>query len=203
MPLVDNVDWEGLWKEEKTPWDLSGPHEATSYIAKKLQTTTGFVFKEKKVVIPGAGSAHDAAVFLDLGAAVTAIDLSKTACQVSSKLYGHIDGFSVIHSDVTKMSSDFSCDVIFDRAMLCALNGDKRLEYVKACTKMLKPGGFFITVAFTEFTHTIDGPPFLTDEYELAKMFGDSFNLVRAEKSSFNSGVELITKELIYIYTKK
>lgn len=200
---MTRVDWSKKWDEGETPWDLGGPHPATEYLTEELERMLPRFLEGKKVLIPGAGRAHDSQVFLRKLAAVEAVDLSPKACELANKLYGSHASFSAICAEISDHVAESTYDVVFDRAMLCALSGQQRLAYVSAVTKGLKPGGVFLSVVFSAFKEQIEGPPFLVSEREVFEMFLGDFDLMLAEASRFKSGLGLIDKETLYIFRKK
>jgi thiopurine S-methyltransferase len=201
--MTDQTNWKQHWEDKRTPWDLGKPHAATRYLVGQCKDKLNISFEDKEVVIPGAGRAHDARVFLERKAKVTAVDLSEIACDEAIKLYGRFDEFSALPGDIHEFSKENRCDIVFDRAMLCALPDVSRKEYLKSMTSLIRQGGLFISVTFRSFNQDIEGPPFVVSEKEMSDLFSNDFDLVIVEKSKFDSGVDLICGEQLYVYRKK
>ena len=201
--MQDKTDWKKHWEDEHTPWDLKGPHPATRYMTAEAKKILTYDYKDKHVIIPGSGRAHDAKVFLEKSSKVTAVDLSEIACEEARKLYGKFPGFEAKSGDFFKMSESMDADIVFDRAMLCALPSELRKVYVSSVAKVLKKGGLVFTVPFREFEQEIDGPPFTISETEMNELFGNDFELVMTERSKFESGLGLIKNEHLYVYSRK
>lgn len=203
--MIDKTDWKKFWEEDRTPWDLGGPHLATRYILAEVSKTSKYDFANKHVVIPGSGRAHDASIFLQKKSNVVAYDLSKIACRESEQLHSKFPGFRAVEGDYIKAAEaePGTVDMVFDRAMLCALPKPLRKSYITAATSHLKPGGLFITIPFRKFVEKIDGPPFEVSQDEIVELFDKNFDLVLAERSMFETKIPLIEEEYIYVYRKK
>ena len=106
--MNDTTDWRKHWEDGRTPWDLGSPHAATRYLANCCKEILSFEFKGKDVVIPGAGRGHDAKIFLERGALVTAVDLSQIACDEARKLYGRQGQFSTVATDINNYAEKLS-----------------------------------------------------------------------------------------------
>lgn len=203
--MIDKTDWKKFWEEGRTPWDLGGPHLATRYILAEVSKTSKYDFANKHVVIPGAGRAHDASIFLQKKSNVVAYDLSKIACRESERLHSKFSNFSAVAGDyiVAAERAPGAVDVVFDRAMLCALPEPLRKPYINAAANHLRSGGLFITIPFRKFVEKIDGPPFEVSQTEIVELFNEHFDLVLAERSMFDTKIPLIEEEYIYVYRKK
>lgn len=201
--MQDQTDWKKFWNEGHTPWDLGRPHAATRYLVSEALGLLGESLLDKKVVIPGGGRAHDGRIFLERGAEVTTVDLSEVACSEAVKLYGANEKFKAVSGNFFEFAKKETYDIVFDRAMLCALPSDLRPTYINAASKCLDVNGLFLTIPFARFKQDIEGPPFVIDEKEIFELFSQDFDLVFAERSKFESGVGLIEDEFIYAFRKK
>jgi hypothetical protein len=203
--MQDQTDWKKFWQEGRTPWDLGCQHPATRYVLAEISKSIGYEFSDKMVVIPGAGRAHDAMIFLQKKAFVRAVDLSDIAVKEAEENFKSKRRFSATARDYFQLAQEDSegADVIFDRAMLCALPEGLRKKYAESVESHLKQGGLFISLPFRRFKEEISGPPFEVSEVEMTGLFEKNFNLVLAERSKFESGISLIEEEYIYVFRKK
>ena len=197
--------WHERWQENKTAWDLSGPHPLTWEI---LETATRLAPGScvGKWLIPGCGRAHDAKELLRHGIKqVVAKDLVPKAIDEARDLYGSLSGLTLFCGDVThvSMTEESSYDGVFDRAMLCALNGDLRSDYVKAMTLCLKPGGVFASIPFAETGNPASGPPFAISEADLRGIFTPHFEILYLEPRVSPACDQKILKEYIFLAQKR
>ena len=113
--------------------------------------------------MPGCGSGHDAAYFAQNGFEVTACDIVEDAVMKGRKLYGALPNLQFLQQDVLQeksfKSGDF--DVVYDRAMLCALSEGMRTKYIENCARWLGQNGHFISLLFSKRRRDESkGPPF-------------------------------------------
>ncbi len=174
------VDWNALYKESRTGWDLSGPHPCLPDLVALAEGHVPGVLpsseKLKSVLVPGCGYGHAADFFSKLGYSVVAVDLSELAIEQATKKYGG-PNCKFIAGDF--FAADFlkgKFDLVYDRAMYCALDADRRAAYFKKCTDLLKPNGSFLSILFHEIDPQLveNGPPF---EADFAALLADAGGL--------------------------
>lgn len=197
--------WHERWQENKTAWDLSGPHPLTEELL-ELAARLAPGSCVGKWLIPGCGRAHDAKVLLNHGIKqVVAKDLVPKAIDEARSLYGSMIGLTLSCGDVTDVSKSevASYSGVFDRAMLCALNGDLRINYVKAITACLKPGGVFASIPFAETGNPDSGPPFAVSDGDLRDIFKPYFEILYLEPRISPACDQKILKEHIFLAQKR
>lgn len=197
--------WHERWQENKTAWDLSGPHPLTEELL-ELSVRLAPGSWAGKWLIPGCGRAHDAKALLKHGIKqVVAKDLVPKAIDEARSLYGSMSGLTLFCGDVTDVSKseEATYSGIFDRAMLCALNGDLRVNYVKSMTACLKPGGIFASIPFAETGNPASGPPFAITDSELRSLFKSNFEILYLEPRISPACDEKILKEYLFLAQKR
>lgn len=147
MSPMDMQDWIDLWNHGETPWDLGGVHPATGILWSKWQQLSGKKPPEITVLMPGAGSAYDAEIFLDSGALVVAIDLSQKAQKKAVAAFASFDKFQYEVGDMFHWQPKYPFDVIYDRAVFCAFDQVERARYVAYCADILAPDGWLLSPA--------------------------------------------------------
>jgi thiopurine S-methyltransferase len=172
------IDWEAKYAEDRTGWDLAGshPHLTDLLALAKGHLPTHFQVGEKepkRLLVPGCGLGHASSFFAKLGFSVLSIDLSSTAIQKATVQYGGPsckfvagDFFSDQHSSSLPLSG---FDIIYDRAMYCALDVAERARYFKKCSELL-------SILFREIDSDLveNGPPF---EADFATLLDNAENL--------------------------
>jgi thiopurine S-methyltransferase len=197
--------WHQRWQENKTAWDLSGPHPLTRELL-DLSAKLSHGDLTGKWMIPGCGRAHDAKELFRAGIKeVVAKDLVPKAIEEARSLYGSIAGLSLISGDVTDVSKseESTFGGVFDRAMLCALNGELRSKYALAMTSLLKPGGIFASIPFAETGNPESGPPFAISESELRELFKPHFEILHLEPRVSPACDQKILKEWLFLAKKR
>ena len=182
------MDWKQRWVEKTTTWDLGGPHPLTSSLLSSAVSLSSKSISGKWL-IPGCGRAHDAPALIHAGAIeVHGVDLSEIAVEEASRLYGRLPGVTFAAGDITKIpelaTGRFSG--VFDRAMMCALQGQERFAYLQAIHGCLMDGGIFVSIPFASVARPENGPPFQMSESEIRQAFSAGWQilLLRAARSS-------------------
>ena len=157
--------WESRYRDGVIPWDAG----------KVPGSLPGFArtwVPGARVLIPGCGSAYEAAYLAGNKFHVLAIDFSPAAVAAARRTLGD-------RADIVRLADFFAddlgepFDVIYERAFLCALPRTMWGSYATRCAQLLKPngmiGGFFF------FAQTPKGPPFGTSAPELNALLGRDF----------------------------
>lgn len=199
----ENTGWRKSWQEGRTGWDLMGPHRLMPTVLERLRVEAG-VQEKAKVFVPGCGRAHDAAFFAKEAFITKASDLSYDAIEAAKSLYKDQVGLTLAVEDVMTVSENEQFDIVFDRAMLCAMRPHQRKPYLDQVHSMLKPGAVFVGILFESVSiDENDGPPFaLTQEMQRA-MFLENYELVCWEHYRNQEPPKAILTEDLVIWRKK
>ena len=76
-------------------------------------------------------------------------------------------------------------DWVFEHTLFCAIDVDRRHDYVEAVLHWLKPGGHYLAVNY--LIPDKDGPPFGTSRAELMDWFSTSFRAAGGMGAAFLS----------------
>ena len=193
--------WEQRWHENKTSWDLQGAHPLTQVLMEYVSANFQAAMMGRWL-IPGCGRAHDGVILLKHGAAeVVARDLVPKATEEARKLYGGMPNFKLECANIFDLAAH---DVgafagVFDRAMLCALSGIERDQYVKSVEKYLQAGGLFVSIPFAKTSQPESGPPFQITENQLRQQFNKDWKILRLESVVSAACDQKILGEWIFI----
>ncbi len=160
--------WESRYRDHIIPWDAGKVPAALQAFAHTLAPRT-------RILVPGCGSAYEAAFLHKRGFDVVAIDFSAAAVEVAQKNldpFGHI----VRLADFFAFDAGQPFDVIYERAFLCALPRTLWARYAVRCAELLSPNG--VIAGFFFFADTPRGPPFGTSEAELNARLGERFERI-------------------------
>ena len=160
--------WESRYRDNVIPWDAGKVPTSLQEYARKLSPGA-------RVLIPGCGSAYEAAYLAGQGFDVLAIDFSPAAVEAARKnLAGSAD--IVRLADFFAFDIDQPFDVIYERAFLCALPRKMWDGYADRCAELLRPIG--VIAGFFFFAETPKGPPFGTSQAELDRLMQPRFDRI-------------------------
>ena len=142
--------WESRYRDNVIPWDAGKVPASLQEYARNLSPGA-------RVLIPGCGSAYEAAYLSDQGCDVLAIDFSPAAVEAARK---NLAGFEHVLRSADFFDFDYGqpYDVIYERAFLCALPRRIWPQYALRTAQILRPGGELAGFFFLRETER--GPPF-------------------------------------------
>ncbi len=131
-----------------------------------------------EVFVPGSGSGHDVRALALHGAIVTGFDLSVTAI-AQACANPPLGNESYVLGDLFDLpASLFGCfDWVVEHTCFCAIPPLRRLDYVRAITQLLKPGGHYFAIFYLT-PEAEQGPPFGVTREEIGKLFDPAFKLL-------------------------
>lgn len=171
-PIESAEAWDKLYRDNENGWDLNQPAEALKDMLQRVK------LPKCRVLVPGCGYGHDAALFAQEGHIVTAIDLSDSAIAGAKERYGHLPNLRFEKADVFRLGSshDGAYDLIFEHTLYCAIPPKRREDLVKKWNQYLAPGGQLMGVFFA--MHKPFGPPFGGSEWELRERLRKYFRFL-------------------------
>ena len=169
--------WEDNYRSGRTGWDLGMPTPVFQRLAESGEFPPG------KMLVICAGRGYDARMFARFGFEVTAVDFAEEAVQEMLALNEPETSMEVIQADLFDlpafMKAEF--DYILEYTCFCAIDPQRRAEYINSVTNLLKPGGIYIALAFPIGGRT-GGPPFVVTPDELVDPLNEmGFELVSRE----------------------
>jgi methyl halide transferase len=179
--MVEDVNfsskWEADYRRKTDGWDLGGATPAF-----KSLTESGR-FKPGRMIVPGAGRGHDAREFARHGYQVTAIDFSPYVINEMKRLADPQAPIEVLQHDLFALPHelDGSFDYVLEYTCFCAIDPNRRIEYADLVTRLLRPGGVYIDLAFP-LDGRAGGPPFAVSDSELLNLYQErGFELLSRE----------------------
>ena len=169
--------WEADYARQTDGWDLGGPTPAFKRLILSGQLTPG------RMIVLGAGRGHDAREFARHGFQVTAVDFASQAAQEMQRLASPEAPVEILQHDIFTLpeSLNNSFDYVLEYTCFCAIDPKRRAEYADLVTRLLKPGGIYIDLAFP-LDGRKGGPPFAVSAAEVMDLFqARGFNLVSRE----------------------
>lgn len=146
------------WDAGRVPADLAAFAEACDHPLNTL--------------IPGCGSAWEAAHLAEVGWPVTALDFSPSAIATAETILGDWTG-KLLCADFFAFAPDSTYDLIYERAFLCALPRKLWDDWGRRVAELLPPGGLLAGYFF--FSDEPKGPPFGIGEARQAELLAGRF----------------------------
>lgn len=198
MHDVDRVAfWQDIYDAGDTRWDLGGPTPVF------VQLQTSKQFPPGRMLVPGAGRGYDAIWFAQQGFDVTAVDFAESAVH-DARANGEKAGVAVdvVQNDIFDVGAIYphTFDYVLEYTCFCAIDPNRRAEYMEVIRSVLKPNGLLIAIFFPMDARD-GGPPFQVREEEIDRLFSPHFERVLTETPE-NSVAPRAGKERLMIFRK-
>lgn len=185
--------WDSRFAGNVTPWDLGGvPANLHAFLCSErmadLLAQAEREGRALRVLIPGCGSAHEAAAFAQVGCQVIAVDFSAQAIAVAQQTLANAQArgevsaevvarVTLVNADFFSWQTDAPVDVVYERAFLCAIPRSLWDGYGQAVGRQLRPGGLLAGYYFTseDENASLKGPPFICHVPRLQGLLADGF----------------------------
>jgi SAM-dependent methyltransferase len=170
------MDWNARYNNDDMPWDKG---EGTPVLAELLTIVPQYFQANANALVPGCGLGHDVAMLHVAGINATGLDISETALKLAHKTHPEL-GDVWLKDDLFKMPDKASSyDLIWEHTCYCAIDPEKRADYVSSVFDLLKPDGYLAGVFFTDTGQPPEvGPPFSTTRDKVFENFSRMFSLV-------------------------
>lgn len=171
--------WEELYRLGATGWDLGGPTPA--FVA---LLTGPDAPAPGRMVVPGCGRGYDAVLFAQHGFDVIGVDHAPSAVEAASRLAHETRvACAFLQEDLFTLPTRYpACfDYVLEYTCFCAINPNRRAEYVKVVADVLRPGGELLGLFFPVLPsdYLLAGPPFPASEQEIRDLFSARFTIER------------------------
>ena len=190
-------DWDKLYIDNNTGWDLGEPTPVFTNIAKNI--------RPGNLCILGCGHGYDAIMFSQNGFNVTAVDFAPTPIKyINDKARELSLDIITIQENIFSLSPrlDNHFDYIIEQTCFCAIDPQKRKAYHDLVYNLLKPGGSIIGLWFPIGKSLSEGgPPFAVSEKEVKLLFNYKWD-VKKEEFPNNSIESRLGREKLIIFKK-
>ena len=171
--------WEQAYQSGEIAWDIGAP---TPIFNKWIKSQT----HSFTICVLGAGNGWDALNFAKQGHTVTAVDFASSAIENMRKSAKDLNvNLNLVHSDIFDLydilHSKF--DIVLEYTCYCAIDPDRRTDYVELVSYLLKPEGMLVALFFpTDKELNDDGPPYGVELDETLLSFSKYFKVVEQKK---------------------
>jgi hypothetical protein len=193
LPKLSGEYWEQRHVSGDTPWDIGGPSPALRKFYDTIED------RSLRVLIPGAGHAHEAKSLLELGFTnITVCDISSTA-MIQLQVLLPADGRVTFYTgDFFTMEGQF--DLIVEQTFFCALDPSYREAYVTKMADLLSENGMLAGLLFaTQFAK--EGPPFGGSIEEYRDLFTCKLHILKMKMCS-DSIPQRLGNEVFFVCKK-
>lgn len=205
--MLDKSYWQNRWQTGATPWDAG---EATTpireFVDYLVEKNTD---KNIRILIPGAGSGHEAVYFYRHGFYnITVCDWAEKAIEKLKQQLPDLKESQLVVGDFFDLKGTF--DLIIEQTFFCAIDPSLRPKYAQKCFELLDSveernsdnigKGSIYGVLFNQ-NFPFPGPPFggTSEEYRL--YFEPYFDIVTMDECK-NSIKPRVGTEL-WVHLKK
>ena len=198
MKKLNQEYWNNRYLQKNTPWDIGQP---STPLKNYLESLTD---KKMRILIPGAGYAHEAIFLHKRGFKnVFICDWAAGALEAIQSQVPDFPKEHLICDDFFKL--DLQVDLIIEQTFFCAIPRNLRLSYVKKAAQLLQntsySAGKIVGLLFAEEFEK-EGPPFGGTHHEYQKAFSPYFNIIKLNPS-YNSIAPRAGRELFVVFEKK
>jgi len=175
VPIVNSEYWENHYQQGTTRWDLG---KAAPPLVSLLDSPDS-ALKAGRVAVLGSGRGYDAMLFADHGFDVIGFDFAPLAIAEATTLaQATRNSAQFLQRDIFNLAGEFHdyFNYVIEHTCFCAIDPDKRPDYVKIVHAILPPQGELIGVFFT---HTRPGgPPFGVTPTQIKQYFEPEFEII-------------------------
>jgi 2-polyprenyl-3-methyl-5-hydroxy-6-metoxy-1,4-benzoquinol methylase len=192
-------DWEQLYQNqnvESMPWfnpDLDPDLD---------QALTQLNLHNSTALDLGTGPGTQAIALAERGFKVTATDLSATAIEKAQAiaLEKGLD-ISWKQDDILNSTLNQEFDFVLDRGCFHVLPPERRQDYVRLVTNLIKPNGYLLLKCFSHLQEGERGPYRFTPE-EIREIFSNQFNVLSIEHTVYHGTLSPLPRALFCILQK-
>ena len=173
--------WSKRFGEGVTPWDAGkAPAAFADFIVRQPAPLN--------TLIPGCGSAWEAAHLAELGWPVTALDFSPAAVAVAREVLGNA-AVDLVCADFFTFLPRRPYQLLYERAFLCALPRKLWADWGRRVAALLPPGG--LLAGFFFVCDWPKGPPFGILPEQLDELLTPNFE--RVEDAAVDDSISVFS----------
>lgn len=166
----DAAFWNQRFAADHTPWDARGVPPALTRFLEERAISLG-----RRVLVPGCGSAYEAAAFDAAGFDVLAIDYAEVAvARARLVLPPNVAARVLRQANLFELDAE-PFDWIYERAFLAALPTPLWARWATRVTQLVVPGGYLAGFFFVDESPPAPrrGPPFAATAAELDTLLAE------------------------------
>jgi len=176
--IVSSSGWDEAWKEQVTPWDAGNVQPPLRDLIESNRVNWP---RNGRALVPGCGKGYDVNLIAStLGLQVVGMDISPIAIKVAQE-GGHPENVSFNSGDFFALTDEEGFDLVYDYTFFVAIPPSMRTDWGKQMTKLVKPGGYLITLIFPLDPPQDYGPPYFVRPNHYEEVLGSVWEKVLDE----------------------
>ncbi|KAG2146315.1 S-adenosyl-L-methionine-dependent methyltransferase [Suillus clintonianus] len=194
--IVATSGWDATWKAQLMPWESFNGMEIQPPLREVIESDRVKWPRQGQALVPGCGRGNDARfIATSLGLKVIGIDISPTAVEAAQQETPH-ENVSFRVGDFFA-STDEQFDLVYDYTFFVALPPSMRPDWGRQMTKLVKTGGFLITLVFPIDPQVDHGPPFFVRPNHYEEVLGSAWEKVIDEVPTESSPTHVNRERMI------
>jgi len=178
---ADVTTWDLAWVQGVTPWDNG---EVQLSLKEAVESKVMQLPSQGKALVPGCGSGYDLIyISSTLGFETLGLDVSETAFKRANSLIGRAKAeipalnATIQLADFFKFDvpEDMRFDLIYDHTFFVAIHPTTRKDWGTQMAKLIKPGGYLVTVIYPIIAQVDFGPPYFVRPDHYDEPLGSNF----------------------------
>ena len=166
--------WDQRYQDGRDGWELGEPAPP---LVQFMKTNPQAPKPPGRVLIPGCGRGHEAALVSELGFSAIGLDFSSEALQAARRIHGEDTGrLEWLQADLFDLESLSNAGIkasslagIVEHTCFCAIEPRCRNDYVTTMKQLLEPGGWLLGLFWC---HAMaGGPPWGSEAGSLEAQF--------------------------------
>ncbi len=174
LPAGDPARWDQRYREGGDGWELG---QAAPPLATFLMEDGRAPRPPGRVLVPGCGRGHEAALLEARGFTVVGLDFSGEALREARRLHGDDrPTLRWLQADLFDRRAlaaggleTAGLDGVVEHTCFCAIDPAQRPAYAATVARLLRPGGWFLGLFWCHGRG--GGPPWGADPAEVAELF--------------------------------
>ena len=182
MDINHSDYWNNKYKNQDTPWHTGSVNFPIINSIKNIN--------KYKICILGCGIAKDSILLSKMGHSVYAVDFALEPIEYLNNIKNKqdLDSLYPVNEDIFNLDESYLdfFDIVIEYTCFCAIDINRRSEYIQVVSKILKQNGEFLGLFFPikrKDEELGKGPPFYVNLEETISMFENKFNIIKIDKN--------------------
>jgi SAM-dependent methyltransferase len=204
--------WDKAYRDDRDGWDMGTPTPVFADLLARQDMDFRSLGAEDyarlgrppRVLIPCSGRGYDALLFASRGWKVTAIDFAAEPLRWLRTETAHAGiSMDIFEDDMFTLGESHPAhfDLLLEYTCVCAIDPQRRSEFVRFCYDVLRPGGVVLALLFPVDGRP-GGPPFSIDVESFKAEMEPSFRCLH-ESTPDTSVKPRLGRERLLLWQKK